>query len=210
MKDIKEAEYVCNYIVNGGNKEEFMAKFKDAVSKGFDPDKHLTKVGLANQTTMYKRETRAIGKLFEKTMMHKYGPAEVKDHYAEFDTICDATQERQDAIQELMEEEKMDFILIVGGFDSSNTAHLKEIPHMQGINSFHIDRAERIRADGSIEHREIDGSIVVTPNFLPEGPLTIGVTSGASTPDAYLQDAIERLFLLRGLKSEGKKEEVNA
>ncbi len=136
---------------------------------------------------------------------------QIKDHYAEFDTICDATQERQDAITELMEE-KLDFILIVGGFDSSNTAHLKEIPHMSGIESFHIDRAERIRPDGSIEHREIDGSIVVTPNFLPPGPLTIGVTSGASTPDAYLQEAIERLFLLRALKpeEEGGKKAVSA
>ena len=126
---------------------------------------------------------------------------QIKEHYAEFDTICDATQERQDAIQELIED-KLDMVLIVGGFDSSNTAHLKEIPHMQHITSYHIDRAERIRPDGSIEHREIDGSIVVTPNFLPPGPLTIGVTSGASTPDAYLQEAIERLFLLRSLKPE--------
>ena len=201
IKDIHEAEYVCNYIVNGGDKAEFLAKFKNALSEGFDPDVDLVKVGLANQTTMYKRETRAIGKLFEKTMMHKFGPANVKDHYAEFDTICDATQERQDAITELMDE-KLDFILIVGGFDSSNTAHLKEIPHLQHIPSFHIDRAERIKPDGSIEHREIDGSIVVTPNFLPAGPLTIGVTSGASTPDAFLQEAIERLFLLRNLKAE--------
>lgn len=211
VKDIHEAEYVCNYIVNGGDKAEFMEKFKNAVSEGFDPDVDLEKVGLANQTTMYKRETRAIGKLFEKTMMHKYGPAEVKNHYAEFDTICDATQERQDAITDLMEE-KLDFILIVGGFDSSNTAHLKEIPHMQHIPSFHIDRAERISADGSIEHREIDGSIVKTANFLPDGPLTIGVTSGASTPDAYLQEAIERLFLLRTLKGQEapQKDTVNA
>ena len=91
-------------------------------------------------------------------------------------------------------------------------AHLKEIPHLADVVSYHIDRAERIRPDGSIEHREIDGSIVVTPNFLPPGPLTIGVTSGASTPDAYLQEAIERLFLLRALKpeEEGSKAPVSA
>jgi 4-hydroxy-3-methylbut-2-enyl diphosphate reductase len=175
VKDIHEAEYVCNYIVNGGDKAEFMEKFKNAMSAGFDPDKDLVKVGLANQTTMYKRETRAIGRLFEKTMMHKYGPAEVKDHYAEFDTICDATQERQDAITELMEEPKLDFILIVGGFDSSNTCHLKEIPHMQHIPSFHIDRAERITADGSIEHREIDG-------YVPRG----GFSPSPSQPSLFL------------------------
>lgn len=136
---------------------------------------------------------------------------QIKEHYAEFDTICDATQERQDAITELIEE-NLDMVIILGGFDSSNTAHLKEIPHLAGVTSYHIDRAECISAEGSIKHREIDGSIVVTPDFLPAGPLTIGVTSGASTPDAYLEEAIERLFLLRALKPEeqGSKAPVSA
>jgi 4-hydroxy-3-methylbut-2-enyl diphosphate reductase len=92
VKDMKEAEYVANYIVNGGDKVEFMEKFKNAVSKGFDPDVHLVKVGLANQTTMYKRETKAIGRLLEVTMLKKFGPENLAVHYAEFDTICDATQ----------------------------------------------------------------------------------------------------------------------
>lgn len=92
VKDIKEAEMVADYIVNGGDKEKFMAHFKKAVSVGFDPDTMLNKVGLANQTTMYKKETRAIGQLMQKAMMKKFGPVEAKDHYSEFDTICDATQ----------------------------------------------------------------------------------------------------------------------
>jgi 4-hydroxy-3-methylbut-2-enyl diphosphate reductase len=94
VKDMNEAEYVANYIVNGGDRVEFMEKFKNAVSKGFDPDVHLVKVGLANQTTMYKRETKAIGRLLEVTMLKKYGPENLAVHYAEFDTICDATQVR--------------------------------------------------------------------------------------------------------------------
>lgn len=87
-----EAEYVCNYIINGGNREEFLLKFKNAMSKGFDPDTMLEKVGLANQTTMLKGETEAIGKLLEMTMMKKYGPENLQQHFMVMDTICDATQ----------------------------------------------------------------------------------------------------------------------
>lgn len=92
VKDMKEAQMVVDYIVNGGDKEAFLKYFKNAISEGFDPDTMLNKVGLANQTTMYKKETRAIGQLFQKAMMKKFGPVEAKDHYMEFDTICDATQ----------------------------------------------------------------------------------------------------------------------
>lgn len=85
-------------------------------------------MGLANQTTMYKRETKEIGRMFEVAMLKKFGPANLSEHYAEFDTICDATQERQDAVTDLVGDKSLDFVLVVGGFDSSNTAHLKEIP----------------------------------------------------------------------------------
>jgi 4-hydroxy-3-methylbut-2-en-1-yl diphosphate reductase len=176
-----------------------MKRFSKAVSKGFDPDVHLKKVGLANQTTMYKRETKEIGRLFEVTMLKKFGPAELSKHYAEFDTICDATQERQDAITDLVADKELDFILVVGGFDSSNTAHLKEIPEKFHVDSYHIDRAERIRADNSIEHRLTNGEVVVSKNFLKKGPITIGVTSGASTPDKSLEDALENIFMIHKL-----------
>eukprot|EP00597_Dinobryon_sp_UTEXLB2267_P001260 CAMPEP_0170079072 /NCGR_PEP_ID=MMETSP0019_2-20121128/15547_1 /TAXON_ID=98059 /ORGANISM="Dinobryon sp., Strain UTEXLB2267" /LENGTH=382 /DNA_ID=CAMNT_0010292351 /DNA_START=231 /DNA_END=1379 /DNA_ORIENTATION=+ len=199
VKDMEEAQYVANYIANGGDKEEFMRKFKNAVSAGFDPDKHLTKIGLANQTTMYKRETKEIGRLLEVTMLKKYGPADLAQHYAEFDTICDATQERQDAVTDLVAHKDLAFVLVVGGFDSSNTAHLKEIPHKFGVESFHIDRAERILPDNSIQHRTIEGEVVVTKDFLKKGPITIGVTSGASTPDKSMEDALERIFLIHKL-----------
>ncbi|KAL7552530.1 hypothetical protein ACHAWF_016809, partial [Thalassiosira exigua] len=94
VKDMKEAEMVADYIVNGGDKEAFLKYFEKAVSEGFDPDTMLDKVGLANQTTMYKKETRAIGQMMQKAMMKKFGPVDAKDHYLEFDTICDATQVR--------------------------------------------------------------------------------------------------------------------
>jgi len=199
VKNMQEAEYVANYILNGGDKAEFMEKFKNAVSKGFDPDKHLSKVGLANQTTMYKRETRAIGQMLQKTMMQKFGPDKVNEHYMEFDTICDATQERQDAIHELIEDKSIDFFIVVGGWDSSNTRHLVEIPHVEGIPAYHIDRAERLRPDNSVEYRTVDGEIKVLENLLPRNgeKVTIGITSGASTPDSYVADAMNRLKLMK-------------
>jgi len=206
VKDIKEAEKVVDYILNGGDKEEFMKYFENAVSEGFDPDTMLKKVGLANQTTMYKKETRAIGQLFQKAMMKKYGPVEAKEHYMEFDTICDATQERQDAVHELVENAEtlgLDFILVVGGWDSSNTAHLLEIPINAGIRAFHVNKAECIGADNTITHRNIAGEIV-TDTLIEDTSkdVIMGVTSGASTPDAAVQSSLGNIFMLKQLQKE--------
>jgi len=201
VKNMKEAEMVADYILNGGDKEAFLKYFENAISEGFDPDTMLNNLGLANQTTMYKKETKAIGKMFQKTMMKKFGPSEVNEHYMEFDTICDATQERQDAVTELVEiakQDGLDFILVVGGWDSSNTAHLLEIPQLEGIRSFHINRAECIGADNTITHRTVEGEIVTEPFLLDiQQDVVMGVTSGASTPDAAVQDSLSQIFLLK-------------
>ncbi|GFH58672.1 hypothetical protein CTEN210_15148 [Chaetoceros tenuissimus] len=206
VKDMKEAEMVADYILNGGDKEEFLAYFKNAVSEGFDPDTMLDNLGLANQTTMYKKETRAIGQMLQKTMMEKFGPVDADKHYMEFDTICDATQERQDAVHELVENADklgLDFILVVGGWDSSNTAHLLEIPQNAGVRSFHINRAECISADNTITHRTMSGEIVTEPFILDMNKdVVMGVTSGASTPDAAVQDSLSSIFMLKKLSSE--------
>lgn len=203
VKNMKEAEMVSDYILNGDDKEGFMKYFENAVSKGFDPDTMLAKIGLANQTTMYRKETRAIGQLFQKTMMKKFGPVDAQTHYMEFDTICDATQERQDAVTEIVEnasELNLEFVLVIGGWDSSNTAHLLEIPHMAGIRSFHINRADCISADNTITHRTVDGEIV-TEDFLLDlnKDVVMAVTSGASTPDAAVQDSLSQIFMLKSI-----------
>lgn len=211
VKDMKEAEMVADYIVNGGDKEAFLKHFSKAISKGFDPDVHLKKVGLANQTTMYKKETRAIGQLMQKAMIKKYGPVDASKHYMEFDTICDATQERQDAIHDLVdktEEYGLDFILVIGGWDSSNTAHLLEIPVHAGIRAFHINKAECISADNTITHRTVDGEIVTEPFLDLDKEVVMGVTSGASTPDAAIQDSLANIFLLKKLHDETAKFEA--
>lgn len=205
VKNMEEAEIVADYILNGGDKAAFMEKFKNAVSEGFDPDTMLAKIGLANQTTMYKAETRAIGQMLQKTMMKKFGPVNANEHYYEFDTICDATQERQDAVIELTENNEklgLDFILVIGGWDSSNTAHLLEIPQMNGVRSFHINRADCISADNTITHRTVEGEIVTEPFILDMSKdVVMGVTSGASTPDAAVQDSLSSIFMLKKLSA---------
>ncbi|WP_449420763.1 4-hydroxy-3-methylbut-2-enyl diphosphate reductase [Phormidium nigroviride] len=191
--NLREAEYVCNYILNGGDREEFLAKFSKACSAGFDPDRDLEQVGIANQTTMLKSETEQIGKLFEKTMMRKYRPDKLNEHFQSFNTICDATQERQDAMFSLVEE-KLDLMLVIGGFNSSNTTHLQEMAVERKLPSYHIDAAERILPNNRIEHKPLGSDLTIADNWLPTGKIVVGVTSGASTPDKVVEDAIKRIF----------------
>lgn len=194
--NMAEAEYVSQYILKGGNKAEFMAKFANACSMGFDPDRDLERVGIANQTTMLKSETEEIGKLFERTMMKKYGPAELTEHFQNFNTICDATQERQDAMFELVEE-PLDLMVVIGGFNSSNTSHLQEIAMNRGIPSYWIDGPARIQPGNRIEHKPLHGEIEVKENWLPDGKIIIGITSGASTPDKSVEEAIAKILELK-------------
>jgi 4-hydroxy-3-methylbut-2-en-1-yl diphosphate reductase len=194
--NMKQAEYVANYILNGGDKNEFMAKFSNSFSAGFDPEIDLERVGIANQTTMLKGETEEIGKLFERTMIKKYGPQNLNQHFQSFNTICDATQERQDAMFELVEE-KADLMVVIGGFNSSNTTHLQEIAVEHQLPSYHIDCVERIKSKDVIEHQQLDGELVTTEKWLPDGDIVVGITSGASTPDKVVEDVINRIFTLK-------------
>ena len=191
--NMAQANYVADYILNGGDRTEFFAKFHNAHSTNFDPDIDLERVGIANQTTMLKTETEAIGKLFERTMMKKYSTAELNDHFQSFNTICDATQERQDAMFKLVDV-PLDLMLVIGGYNSSNTTHLQEISIEHQIPSYHIDSDARISIDNRIEHKPLGKDLEITENWLPAGKITIGVTSGASTPDKVVEDAIERIF----------------
>jgi len=194
--NLQEAAYVADYIINGGNREEFLAKFAKACSAGFDPDQDLERVGIANQTTMLKGETEQIGKLFERTMLQKYNPIELNQHFQSFNTICDATQERQDAMLELVQH-NLDLMVVIGGFNSSNTTQLQQIAFERGIPSYHIDTVERIKSEYSIEHRQLNGQLAITENWLPDGEIVVGITSGASTPDKVVEDVIEKIFAVK-------------
>ena len=195
--NLAEAEYVANYILNGGDKEAFLTTFASAYSEGFDPDIDLDAVGIANQTTMLKGETEQIGKLFERTMLKKYGPVDFNNHFHSFNTICDATQERQDAMFNLVEAD-IDLMVVIGGFNSSNTTHLQEIAIERNLPSFHIDSADRIGPGNRIEHKPLHtDELKVESDWLPTGEISVGVTSGASTPDKAVQEVIEKIFEIK-------------
>ena len=194
--DLEEAQYVSDYILGKGDRDEFLSRFSKASSPGFDPDKDLTSIGVANQTTMLKSETEEIGRLFELTMLQKYGPKEINDHFLAFNTICDATEERQGAMFSLVDE-PLDMLVVIGGFNSSNTTHLQEIAVSRGLRSFHIDTPERIGdLDNTITHMPLGQSLIKEEHFLPEGQISVGITSGASTPDRVVEHVIQKLIKL--------------
>lgn len=193
--NLQEAEYVANYILQGGDREEFLRKFAKAMSPGFDPDRDLDRIGVANQTTMLKSETEAIGKLFERTMMQKFGVEALNEHFLAFNTICDATQERQDAMINLLEKD-LDLMIVIGGFNSSNTTHLQEMAKEKGLASFHIDGAHRLLSRTVIEYKPLHKEVTQTMGWLPQGEIQVGVTSGASTPDRVVEEVILRLLAL--------------
>ncbi len=199
LQSLEDAEWVCHYILEGGQKSEFLARFAAGLSPDFDPDSDLIRIGVANQTTMFKGETEQIGKLFEKTMLAKYGPAKIDEHFlSPGDTICDATQERQDAMLKLVEE-KLDLMLVIGGFNSSNTGHLQEIAHKRGLPSYHIDGPGCLGPGNVIRHKPLESDQTqVKEMFFPvSGEVVVGVTSGASTPDQVVAEVLEKIFALR-------------
>lgn len=198
VQNLAEAQAVCDYILNDSDAVDFMARFGNNCSSGFNPKLDLKRIGIANQTTMLKSETDQIGRLFEQTMIKKYGPANLNHHFLPFNTICNATQERQDAMSKLLEE-KLDLIVVVGGFNSTNTTHLYQMALSRGIPSYHIDTHNRIGLGNAIEHQSLDGLLEITENWLPAGPIVVGVTSGASTPDNVVEEVIMKLFRARYL-----------
>ena len=198
VRDLNESEMVCDYIETSHDKTRFVEFFSDAVSPGFDPDSHLTHIGLANQTTMLSSESLEIAERLRQSMARRYGESELEARFRSFDTICSATQERQDAVFELCNE-GVDLMLVIGGYNSSNTAHLADICSTK-FPTYHIADSHSIVSPALIRHKPLhEQDEVDATDWLPEGALKIGVTAGASTPDVKVDEVIERVLGFRGL-----------
>jgi len=196
--NLAETDYVCHYIVHGGNKDEFLRKFAGAYSEGFDPDRHLEAIGVANQTTMLRGETEEVQRRLRQAMIQKYGEANLHKHFRYFDTICGATQDRQDALEKLLQE-PLDLLLVIGGYNSSNTSHLAEMAEAR-LPTYFIKNASKLVSSRLIRHYNLQRhEEIETQNWLPDGPVTVGITAGASCPNNLIEDVIRRLFELRGV-----------
>jgi 4-hydroxy-3-methylbut-2-en-1-yl diphosphate reductase len=211
VRDLDEADYACEYIRGKGNRDEFMKKFAKAVSAGFDPDKDLQFLGVANQTTMLSTESMEIAARFRGAFVTIYGEEETKKRFRMQDTICSATQDRQDAVNAMMGE-KPEVMIVIGGYNSSNTTHLAEIPLHNKVPAYHIDDAACMISRSQIRHLPVGThEEVICENWFPaKRPLVIGVTAGASTPNNKIGDTVVRLLELFGDNIEDFIAEVEA
>jgi 4-hydroxy-3-methylbut-2-enyl diphosphate reductase len=199
VRDLAEARLVCDYIESGDGREELLGRFQAAASPGFDPARDLVRVGIANQTTMLSSESLAIAAELKRAMAARYGTAVLADHFRSFDTICSATQDRQDAVLKLLED-SVDVAVVIGGYNSSNTNHLAALCAAR-MRTYHIQDAFCIDPGArTIRHKPAGAQQEVEArDWLPSGPLVVGVTAGASTPNNKVGETIERIFASRDL-----------
>ena len=197
--DDREAGLVCDYIRHGGDAQAFLARFSGAVPAGFDPDRDLQRIGLANQTTMLMSESLEIERMLKTAMIDRYGEAHLPDHFQAFDTICSATQDRQDAVEALLRDCPVDLMIVIGGYNSSNTCNLARMS-APTRPTFHISDPECLLATGAIRHRPVGAKAeVTTEGWLPaSGAVAVGLTAGASTPDNLVGATVAKLVTLCG------------
>jgi 4-hydroxy-3-methylbut-2-en-1-yl diphosphate reductase len=195
---LSDTDYVCDFIRKGGDKQAFLDRFKNSYSTGFDPEIHLRNIGVANQTTMLKSETEEIQKRLRKAIEDRDGS---DSSFVMFDTICGATQERQDALFEMLRV-KMDLLLVVGGYNSSNTQHLVEIGEKE-LPTFFIRDAGCIKSLDEIVHYDLHNKEEITSPYsqllLGDQPVIVGITAGASCPNNLIEETIVKVFELRGI-----------
>ncbi|MBX7220942.1 MAG: 4-hydroxy-3-methylbut-2-enyl diphosphate reductase [Blastocatellia bacterium] len=195
VRDREETQEVCDFILGNRTTEQFQDRFKSVASPDFNPERDLQRIGLANQTTMLSSESLEIADMLRQAIEKRHGQDEIKQRFRSFDTICSATQERQDAVLELIQE-PLDLMLVLGGYNSSNTTHLAEISALT-CPTFHIDKPDCLLSATKIRHQPVHSkSEIISENWLPTGVITIGVTAGASTPNRVVGDCIERIVEL--------------
>ena len=207
VRDMDESKILCDYIAKRPghlSRQEFVEHFHMKATDGFDPDEHLAFVGVANQTTMLANESLAIGMKIHEAMVEAHDAEYAQAHYRSFGTICSATQERQDAVADMMVEPP-EIMLVIGGYNSSNTNHLAHMCQ-QHTQTFHIEDAACIDVEtGKIRHKEdLDpyAPETVDEDWLPEGPFVLGITAGASTPNNKIGEALVRILRVRGVDFE--------
>jgi 4-hydroxy-3-methylbut-2-en-1-yl diphosphate reductase len=200
--DMSEARLICDFIEHGGGVAQLEARFGQAVSPGFDFERDLTRVGLANQTTMLSGESLAIAEQVRQSVIRRYGAEALDQHFRSFDTICSATQERQDAVLSLLEG-RLDIMVVVGGYNSSNTCHLAALVAQHGVPTYHIEDAEGVDVGTrDIRHQPVGSkSEMVSVGWL-DGASTIGITAGASTPNNKIGETIARICAVAGVNLE--------
>lgn len=198
VRDEQEAALVCEVIRGRTPGSELLARLGHAASPGFDPDRHLQRIGLANQTTMLMSESIRVGEMLRDAMLERWGEAELAARFRAFDTICSATQDRQDAVQRMLAEGGLDLMVVIGGYNSSNTMALARIC-AETLPTYHISGPECL-AGGEIRHRPPGSAGEQTARrWLPEGPASIGLTAGASTPNNIVGQVVMALLASRGL-----------
>jgi 4-hydroxy-3-methylbut-2-enyl diphosphate reductase len=203
--NMAEARKVCDYIEGSGSREELEKHFARSVSPGFDFSRDLTRVGIANQTTMLSKESLAIAEEFRLSIERRYGAEHVAEHFRTFDTICSATQERQDAVVELLEK-PLDVMVVVGGYNSSNTCHLAALAQSRGVRTYHVEDAQGIDpASASIRHQPVGKKTELVQAGWLENATRIGITAGASTPNNKIGETISRISATAGVESELQK-----
>ena len=192
--DDRQTQLVCDYIRHRGDRETFLAQFGGAASAGFDPDRDLVRIGLANQTTMLMAESLSIGEMLRQAVLDRYGSADLPAHFQAFDTICSATQDRQDAVVAMLADAPPDLMIVIGGYNSSNTCNLARIC-AERCPTFHIADPDCLVSAEVIRHRPVGAKAeTVTAGWLAAtGEVTVGLTSGASTPDNLVGAAVEKL-----------------
>jgi 4-hydroxy-3-methylbut-2-enyl diphosphate reductase len=201
--DMAEAQLVMDYIERGdADASALTARFATATSPGFDFTQDLQRVGLANQTTMLSGESLAIAAAFGRAMARRYGQSALPEHFRSFDTICSATQERQDAIVQLLGD-ALDVMVIVGGYNSSNTTHLAALVQANGVRGYHIEDAECIEpATATVRHQPVGGKRESEERDWLGGARIIGITAGASTPNNKVGETVARICETAGLEDE--------
>jgi len=200
---LADTDYVCDYLRKGGSREEFLARFQGAHSPGFDPEKHLARIGVANQTTMMRGETEEVQRRLQAAITDRDHAAETANtgNFRFFDTICGATQERQDALRDMLQE-NLDLLLVVGGYNSSNTSHLAEMGEAK-LPTYFIRNGSRLESCDRIVHFDLHAKQeIASASWLKPAPLTVGITAGASCPNNLIEEVILRLFHLHGIGRE--------